>query len=126
MKIAIPVNDESLKFFENAGHSPFFAIYETVGSGMFRSVKHLETIKNPRTDIELGDEDHKCNHDDEDHVKQHLVMGEALKGCDYLITKKACKNTAKAMSENGIAIFKTDSDLGEASQIVQSSLSQLK
>ena len=33
MKIAIPVKDENLTFFSNAGHTPKFAIYELTGTG---------------------------------------------------------------------------------------------
>ena len=41
MKIAIPVKDENLTFFSNAGHTPKFAVYELSGTGMFKSFKLL-------------------------------------------------------------------------------------
>ena len=45
MKIAIPVKDENLAFFPNAGHTPKFAVYTMAGSGMFRSF-NLDNVKN--------------------------------------------------------------------------------
>jgi predicted Fe-Mo cluster-binding NifX family protein len=36
MKIAVPVLDESLKLAGNAGHTPYFAIFNLSG-GMFKS-----------------------------------------------------------------------------------------
>ena len=110
MKIAIPVKDESLTFFANAGHTPKFAIYEMVGEGMFRSFKLEDVIPNPRTDIDHDEskENHHCKHDhnDAEHIAQHDKMGTALSGCCYLVAKKACKNTINSMKSNGIDVIK--------------------
>ena len=108
MKIAIPVKDESLTFFGNAGHAPKFAIYEMTGGGMFRSFNLQGVIANPRTDIDHEEEDHHCNHDhnDAEHIAQHNKMGTALNECQYLVTKKACKNTVNSMKANGINVVK--------------------
>ncbi|WP_419769456.1 MAG: NifB/NifX family molybdenum-iron cluster-binding protein [Candidatus Marinarcus sp.] len=110
MKIAIPVKDESLTFFSNAGHTPKFAIYTQTGSGMFRSFKLDSIINNPRTDLDHdhAEEDHACDHahDDEEHIAQHNKMGTALKGCNYVVVKKACKNTANSFTSQGIKLVK--------------------
>lgn len=115
MKIAVPVKDESLTFFGNAGHTPFFAVFEIVGSGMFRSTKLSEIRNNPRTDLDEHDHDeeeehHVCSHgaDDAEHVAQHFKMGEILQDCDYLIVQRACKNTANAMKNYAVKIIKYD------------------
>ncbi|MCH9740486.1 MAG: hypothetical protein K0U38_06560 [Epsilonproteobacteria bacterium] len=110
MKIAIPVKDESLTFVGNAGHTPKFAIYDMVGTGMFRSFKLNLVIDNPRSDLdhEHDEDDHQCSHghDDAEHIAEHNKMGVALKDCDYVVVKKACKNTARTMNANGISIVK--------------------
>jgi len=117
MKIAIPVKDESLKFFGNAGHTPNFAIYEMSGSGMFRSFKLQEIRQNPRTDLdhEHDDEQHECSHghDDAAHIAQHDKMGHVLEDCNYIVVRRACKNTANTMKNNGVNIIKY---MGEAPQ----------
>jgi predicted Fe-Mo cluster-binding NifX family protein len=109
MKIAIPVKDESLTFVGNAGHTPKFAIYDMLGSGMFRSF-NLDTIKNnPRTDVDFEDEDHTCaHHDDNDaeHIAQHNKMGVVLDECDYIVVTRACKNTANTMNDHNVKIIK--------------------
>lgn len=110
MKIAIPVKDENLTFFPNAGHTPKFAVYSVAGSGAFKSFT-LENIKNnPRSDIDHDhpEEDHACDHDHDDaeHIEQHNKMGRALTDCDYVVVKKACKNTAKSFTSQGIKLVK--------------------
>ena len=122
MKIAIPVKDENLTFFPNAGHTPKFAVYTITGSGMFKSF-NLENIKNnPRTDIdhEHAEEDHECNHghDDQEHIEQHNKMGRALNDCDYVVVKKACKNTAKSFTSEGIKVVKYNGESFEATKIL--------
>lgn len=121
MKIAVPVKDDTLKFFGNAGHTPFFAVFTLKGGGMFRSFELDEVRNNPRTDLHDHDENHKCghDHDDEEHVNQHLKMGTALEDCDYLVARSACKNTAKAMNEHGIKIQKYNGNSIEAKQVLQ-------
>lgn len=110
MKVAVPVKDTNLSFFSNAGHTPYFAVYTVKGGGMFKAFELEEVRPNPRTDLDHGHEveGHHCSHghEDEAHVQEHFKMGEVLKDCDYLITKSACKNTAKAMANYGVAIKK--------------------
>jgi predicted Fe-Mo cluster-binding NifX family protein len=112
MKIAVSVQGKDLTFFGNAGHTPAFAIFEVNGTGMFRSFKLSEIRNNPRDDLdhEHADEDHQCSHDHDDaeHIAQHAKMGHVLEDCDYLVTKRACKNTALAMKNHGIKIVKYD------------------
>ncbi|MEA2027690.1 MAG: hypothetical protein U9N49_01765, partial [Campylobacterota bacterium] len=105
-----------------AGHTPNFAIFEMVGSGMFRSFKLLEIIANPRNDIDdHDDEHHQCNHDhnDAEHIAQHNKIGEALDGCNYLVAKRACKNTANAMKPYSIKIIKYNGNTTKADGVLQ-------
>lgn len=123
MKIAIPVKDENLTFFSNAGHTPKFALFTMTGAGMFKSFK-LESIKdNPRTDLDHdhAEEEHQCDHhaDDAEHIAQHNKMGEALEGCDYIVVKKACKNTANAFTSSGVKILKYSGESLKAESILR-------
>jgi len=130
MKIAIPVKDENLTFFSNAGHTPKFAIYELTGTGMFRSFKLNSIINNPRSDIDHdhAEEDHECSHghDDEEHIAQHNKMGEALKGCSYIVVRKACKNTANSFTSQGIKLVKYNGESLEVSAILKETSSSFK
>lgn len=126
MKIAVPIKDETLTFFGNAGHTPSFAIFEMVGAGMFRSFKLDEIRKNPRTDLDEHDHDeedenHVCSHgaDDAEHVAQHFKMGEILEDCDYLVVKRACKNTANAMKNYAVKIQKYDGVSTKSDMIIK-------
>lgn len=128
MKIAIPVKDENLTFFSNAGHTPKFAIYSLAGSGMFKSFNLENVIANPRTDIDHhhAQEDHVCSHDhdDEEHIAQHNKMGTALKECNYIVVQKACKNTANSFISQGIKIVKYNGDSLEVGKILQETSAQ--
>ena len=110
MKIAVPVRDETLKIFGNAGHTPYFAVYAVAGSGMFRTVKLEGLRENPRAnlDAEGGCDhehgEHECDHDAEAHKNEHRVMAEILHDCDVLVVTKACKNTKLVMEEAGINV----------------------
>ena len=110
MKVALPVRDESLKVFQNAGHAPYFAVYEVVGGGMFRSFKFVETRRNQRENAdhehECEDSMGKCHHDGdpEEHKNDHRIMAEILKDCSYLAVDKACKNTKLVFEEAGIKV----------------------
>ena len=123
MKIAIPVRDESLTFFGNAGHTPKYAIFTMNGTGMFKSFKLESVVNNPRTDLDHEDEEegHHCSHghDDAEHIAQHDKMGSALDGCDFLIAKKACKNTTKAMTAHNVKIIKYNGNALQAEVILR-------
>jgi len=129
MKVAIPVKDDTLNFFGNAGHTPYFAVYTINGAGMFKAFKFVELRANPRTDLdhEHDDEDHNCSHghDDEAHVKEHLKMGEVLDDCDFIVVKRACKNTAAAMTNYGVSIKKYSGDATKADAILSGVSAQL-
>ncbi len=130
MKVAIPVKDSNLSFFGNAGHTPYFAVYTIKGGGMFKSFDLEEVRPNPRTDLDHShaDENHHCTHDHEDeaHVREHFKMGETLQDCDFLVTKSACKNTAKAMGNFGIAIKKYSGIPDKADAVLNAVSAQLK
>lgn len=122
MKIAIPVKDEKLSFFPNAGHTPKFAVYTMTGAGMFKSFVLNEIKQNPRNDIDHSnpEADHACDHshDDEDHIEQHNKMGRVLSECDYIVVKKACKNTARSFTSEGIKVIKYNGESFEAAKIL--------
>ena len=130
MKIAIPVKDENLTFFSNAGHTPKFAIYELTGTGMFRSFKLNSIINNPRSDIDHdhAEEDHECNHghDDEEHIAQHNKMGVALKECNYIVVRKACKNTANSFTSQGIKLVKYNGESLDVNAILKETSASFK
>lgn len=123
MKIAIPVKDDTLAFFGNAGHTPKFALYEMSGSGMFKSFKLQEVKENPRTDLDHEEEEegHSCSHDadDAEHIAQHDKMGVVLDTCEYIVVTRACKNTAKTMSEHGVKIVKYNGDAKQADAVLR-------
>ena len=115
MRVAIPVMDDSLKIARNAGHAPFFAIYE-IGGGMFKTIELKGLRANPKMENEEVDEaDHIGRHicdaeDDPEHVNAHFTMAEAIEDCDYLVVKMACKNTANAMKSSKVTIKKYNGD----------------
>lgn len=123
MKIAIPVKDENLRFFPNAGHTPKFAVYSMNGSSMFKSFTLEEIKNNPRTDIDHDhpEEEHACDHghDDQEHIEQHNKMGRALKDCNYIVVKTACKNTAKSFTSEGIKVVKYNGESFLADDILK-------
>jgi predicted Fe-Mo cluster-binding NifX family protein len=129
MKVAVPVKDDTLTFFGNAGHTPYFAVYAVSGAGMFKAFKFEELRKNPRTDLdhEHNDGNEHCSHghDDEAHVKEHVKMAELLEDCDYLVAKRACKNTAAAMVNYGISISKYNGDATKADAVLSGVSAQL-
>lgn len=130
MTIAIPVKDESLTFFGNAGHTPLFAIYEMSGGGMFQSFKFVELRKNPRTDLdhEHAEEDHECSHghDDEEHIAEHNKMGTVLEDCSYIVVKRACKNTVNSMKAVGVNVVKYAGEAAKTDVILRETASKFQ
>jgi predicted Fe-Mo cluster-binding NifX family protein len=124
MKIAIPVKDETLTFFGNAGHTPKFAIYEMNGSGMFKSFKLDEIRDNPRNDLDHEHEEdgtHECSHshDDAEHIAQHDKMGRVLEDCNYIVVSRACKNTVNSMKNNGVSVVKYNGNAPKSDAILR-------
>ncbi|WP_104722321.1 NifB/NifX family molybdenum-iron cluster-binding protein [Helicobacter mesocricetorum] len=119
MKIAIPVYNEALDIFGNTGHTPFFAIFEQKGSGMFKKIDFVELRQNPRGNLEASG---GCSHKDEDmneaeqiaHKNEHNILGEIIQDCEIVLVKKACKNTAKVFQERGIRICKMEQNCQNA------------
>lgn len=129
MKVAVPVKDNTMQFFGNAGHTPFFAVFTIKGAGMFRAFELEALRKNPRSDLdhEHPEEEHECHHDhdDEAHVNEHFKMGKTLEDCDFIVVKRACKNTAAAMAEYGVHIKKYSGDPAKAEAVLRSVSAQL-
>lgn len=121
MKIAIPLKNEAQEIFTNAGHTPFFGIFEAKGSGMFKKFDLIEMRENPRVNLEA---EMGCSHSHDDsesceekeaHKKEHDVLAHLIQDCSVLLVKRACKNTALVMQENGIAIKKIPAEITHAS-----------
>lgn len=119
MKIAVPVYDESLRIFNNTGHTPFFAIFEQRGAGMFKKIDFLELRENPRANKEASE---GCSHKDEEmseeeqiaHTKEHNILGEIIGDCAVVLVKKACANTAKVFNQKGIKVCRIDTNCQNA------------
>ncbi|MBV5321690.1 MAG: hypothetical protein JZU62_08390 [Sulfuricurvum sp.] len=131
MKIAVPVVDDSLRMAGNAGHTPYFAIFNLNG-GMFKTFA-LEGLRaNPKVvvgeDHHDHDEHHTCDHDEGDveHIKAHDTMAGTIEDCDYLVVKMACKNTAKSMSNVGVKLQKYNGIETSASKVLSELASQFK
>lgn len=119
-RVALPVKSDKLDIFINAGHTPYFAIFDIVGEGAFKSSKLIELRENPRVnlDAEFGCSaehgEHGHDEDDEEHKKGHEILGEILKDCDILIAKKACKNSIESLKKYSIEVKKIDGDTLDA------------
>lgn len=114
MRVAVPVWDESLKIFKNAGHTPFFAVFDVSG-GMFKSCNFVEIRQNPRV---KEDHEHecesqltgKCSHEGQseeerlEHKEGHRIMAQIINDCSFLIADKCCKNTKLTMNDAGINV----------------------
>ncbi|MGD9970561.1 MAG: hypothetical protein AB7S65_08890 [Sulfuricurvum sp.] len=131
MKIAVPVIDETLKMAGNAGHTPYFAVFNLKG-GMFRSFELLELRPNPKVSGEEDhhdhDDHHTCDHDENDmeHIRAHDTMAQAIEDCDYLVVKMACKNTAKSMNNVGVKLQKYNGMEAMAPKILTELAQQFK
>lgn len=128
MKIAVPVKNEALDIFYNAGHAPFFAIFEMKGEGMFKQFELCEMRNNPRVNMEA---EHGCqhhNHDDmseeeeREHEAEHDVLGELVKGCNVFLTQRACKHTAESIKAQGVEIRKISNDILNAKSALQKAI----
>ena len=127
MKVAIPIENDNLKMFDNAGHSPYFGVFTITGSGMFKSTNLEDVRKNPRDDIDHEcnhDHGHACDHDENDavHIAKHDLLANAIKDCDYIIVKRACKNTMLGLQKAGVKVKKYNgSDLDAKAVLAQMS-----
>lgn len=130
MKIAVPVMDEHLKMAGNAGHTPYFAVFNLKG-GMFRSFEFEGLRPNPKVAGEEShdhDEHHTCDHDanDLEHIQAHDSMASAIEDCDYLVVKMACKNTAKSMNNLGVKLQKYNGTETQAGKILMELAAQFQ
>jgi len=124
MKVAIPVKNKAFDIFKNTGHTPFFAIFEIEKKGMFKTFSFLELRNNPRVNLEAEDGcshehgNHECEHDEEEHKKEHLILGDLVKDCDYILVKKACKNSASVFEENSVKIWKIPEGISSSDRAI--------
>ncbi|MGP1449652.1 MAG: NifB/NifX family molybdenum-iron cluster-binding protein [Wolinella sp.] len=128
MRVAIPLRDDSLHIFANAGHAPFFGIFELKGAGMFKKFDLIELRSNPRANLaaEKGcshtHSDNESTEEKEAHKREHDVLAELAHDCKVVLVQRACKNTALVMNENGIVIKKIPSDITNATDALKFAL----
>jgi len=121
MKIAIAVENVSLKLFGNGGHAPHFAIYNHKSNKADEPFVFEEIRDNPRTDRILDIPDEHCPHGD-DHgeaTKEHYSMAKVLHDCDFLIAKRVCQKSAEALLNYGIKIKKYSGESKESDTIIK-------
>lgn len=129
MKVAVPVKTKTFDIFKNTGHTPFFAIYEIVGSGMFRKPSFIEFRDNPRVNLEAEEGcshehgDHECDHDEEAHKQEHNILGDLVEDCKFVLVKKACKNSVAVFKEKGVDTWKIPEGVNNADKALMAFLS---
>lgn len=127
MRVAIPLKNEK-EIFANAGHAPFFGIFELQGAGAFKSFLLVDMRSNPRANLEA---EHGCMHSHagmsdaelEAHKKEHDVLADLARDCSMLLVKRACKNTASVMEKRGIVIKKLPKEVNSALEALKFALS---
>ncbi len=100
---------------------------------MFKTIT-LEGLRtNPKmAGHEVDEEEHSgkhvCEHDanDIEHIKAHDVMAEAIKDCDYVLVKMACKNTTNSMKEFGFKVKKYNGEKTNAKRHLEKYLPNFK
>ena len=119
MKIALAIEQDTMKMAKNGGHAPRFAIYEMEGA----TATFLEVRRNPREDVpqscnhdhhhgsdeseEEHDHHHHANETPEDRIlrqKKKQEMVESLSDCEIVYTHFACPGTRKAFSGGGVKV----------------------
>ncbi len=116
MRIGVPVKDKNLILFKNAGHAPYFAIFELSGNGMFKTFKFVEFRDNPRVNLDAEEgcmehnHDFACEEEERAHAEEHNVLGEILHDCEKVMVLRACKNMAKSLKDRGIVIEKVENN----------------
>ncbi len=127
MRVAIPLKNEN-EIFANAGHAPFFGIFELKGAGAFKSFSLVDMRANPRANLEA---EHGCMHSHagmseeelEAHKREHDVLADLAQDCSMLLVKRACKNTTSVMQKRGIAIKKLPQEVNSAMEALRFALS---
>lgn len=133
MRIATPVHNESLKVFANAGHAPFFAVFDINGAGKFRAAKLIALRANPRVNLQAEE---GCEHENDpqeepneecgyESKKEELkVMTAILSDCAELVAAKACKNAKRAFDEAGVRVSVVGSGYYSAEDMISAFISR--
>jgi len=115
MKIAVPVDANNKMYQSNPWTAPAFAIYlitEEDGMIVFECTEHK---KNPWLEVDenivcaplmCADGCSDAVKADLNHIAEHEIILEALKGCSYLIAETYCSNVKKVLENGGIEIFR--------------------
>lgn len=101
MKIAIPVEGETLKIVKRTGQAPFFALFD--GTTFERIVEA------PQSGHDHHDHDHDEDHhhvDDEEHVQGHGKSLANLDGVELMLVQAIGPHMKEAVDRAGITVKK--------------------
>lgn len=106
MRIAVPVEGESLKIVKRTGEAPFFAIFN---ENVFEKI-----VEAPRSHHGHDDNHDHHNHlDDEEHVQNHGKSVEVIADCDTILVQAIGPHMKEAIEQQNIAIVKIRQKDGE-------------
>ncbi len=114
MKIAIPVRHEMTFYHDNPCTAPKFALYAVEGKAPDIRYRLLSVIENPWSRPKcdhFSEEQIQCACDEDRrnnvrHICEHYALLDAVTGCSYLLADRYCENTARALRNGGITLFK--------------------
>ena len=108
MKIAVPVEGESLKIVEKTGSAPFFAIFDG---------KTFEGLVPGKQKGAHGHHEHHEHHHDEDdqaHVHSHAKSLTGLAGVEIMFFRRVGEHMRQAVEQMGIKMKKSRERDGES------------
>ncbi len=106
MKIAVPVEDESLVIETRTGQANFFAVFD--------DDKFVELIPNPKHEHH----DEHDHHHDEEHANEHRNQVKGIGDCEVVIVRMVGEHMADALEEAGLEIVMVHQDDGETADEV--------
>ena len=101
MKIAVPVENESLKIVKKTGEAPFFALFN--GTDFDRIV---EAPKKGHAHHSHDDETHHRHENDEEHIEGHGKSLSNLQGVELMLVRAIGPHMKEAVDRAGIAVKK--------------------
>ena len=102
MKIAIPVEGESLLIVKRTGQAPFFALFDDT---VFDRI--VEAPKSGHSDHDHEPEDaHDHPADDEEHIQRHGKSLANLNGVELMLVRQIGEHMQEAVGRAGIKLKK--------------------